>query len=80
MRDPLLQQHCWVRAVQLEHNPSAWANLGMLYLRWGLDIQVGQEGQGHSRGCPNVFVGIEHPDRPHEGFLSTWECFTFAGD
>lgn len=39
-RDPLVQQHCWVRAVQLEHNPSAWANLGMLYVRWGLDIQV----------------------------------------
>lgn len=35
-----MQQHCWVRAVQLEHNPSAWANLGMLYLRWGLDNQV----------------------------------------
>lgn len=39
-RDPLVQQHCWVRAVQLAHNPSAWANLGMLYVRWGLDIQV----------------------------------------
>lgn len=39
-RDPLVQQHCFVRAVQLEHNPSAWANLGMLYLRWGLDSQV----------------------------------------
>ncbi|CAN0170752.1 unnamed protein product, partial [Laminaria digitata] len=34
-RDPLVQQHGFVRAVQLEHNPSAWANLGMLYLRWG---------------------------------------------
>lgn len=39
-RDPLVQQHCWVRSVQLAHNPSAWANLGMLYIRWGLDIQV----------------------------------------
>lgn len=39
-RDPLVKQHCFVRAVQLEHNPSAWANLGMLYLRWGLDAQV----------------------------------------
>lgn len=39
-RDPLMQQHCWVRAVQLDYNPSAWANLGMLYVRWGLDIQV----------------------------------------
>ncbi|CAN0250145.1 unnamed protein product, partial [Ectocarpus sp. 8 AP-2014] len=29
---PLVQQHCWVRSVQLEHNPSAWANLGMLYV------------------------------------------------
>lgn len=45
-RDPLVQQHCWVRAVQLAHNPSAWANLGMLYLRWGLDIQVGQKWSG----------------------------------
>ncbi|CAM9753532.1 unnamed protein product, partial [Laminaria digitata] len=39
-RDPLVRQHCFVRAVQLEHNPSAWANLGMLYLRWGLDGQA----------------------------------------
>ncbi|CAM9973581.1 unnamed protein product, partial [Hapterophycus canaliculatus] len=39
-RDALVQQHCWVRAVQLEHNPSAWANLGMLYIRWGLEVQV----------------------------------------
>ncbi|CAM9761809.1 unnamed protein product [Ectocarpus sp. 12 AP-2014] len=37
---PLVQQHCWVRSVQLEHNPSAWANLGMLYVRWGMDIQA----------------------------------------
>lgn len=39
-REPRVQQHCLVRAVQLEHNPSAWANLGVLYVRWGLDAQV----------------------------------------
>ncbi|CAM9884354.1 unnamed protein product, partial [Ectocarpus fasciculatus] len=39
-KKPLAQQHCWVRSVQLEHNPSAWANLGMLYVRWGMDIQA----------------------------------------
>lgn len=45
-----MQQHCWVRAVQLEHNPSAWANLGMLYVRWGLDVQVGWRGEVEGRG------------------------------
>lgn len=43
---PLIRQHCWVRSVQLAHNPSAWANLGMLYLRWGLDVQVRDQTYG----------------------------------
>lgn len=56
-RDPLVRQHCWVRAVQLSHNPSAWGNLGMLYLRWGLDNQVcGKQLQCRARAHPGRWM------------------------
>ncbi|CAM9704269.1 unnamed protein product [Scytosiphon promiscuus] len=59
-RDPLTQQHCWVRAVQLEHNASAWANLGMLYVRWGLDIQAYESFGGLQAVTdhPTMWVGL----------------------
>eukprot|EP00903_Cladosiphon_okamuranus_P012909 g12052.t2 len=59
-RDPLVQQHCWVRAVQLDYNPSAWANLGMLYVRWGLDIQAYESFGGLQAVTdhPTMWVGL----------------------
>ncbi|CAM9853966.1 unnamed protein product [Discosporangium mesarthrocarpum] len=40
MKDPLVRQHCWVRAVQLAHNASGWANLGMMFVEWRLHSQA----------------------------------------
>jgi len=31
----LVRQHCFIRAIQLDHNANAWANLGILYGRMG---------------------------------------------
>jgi tetratricopeptide (TPR) repeat protein len=32
---PLSRQHAFVKAIQLDNIPSAWSNLGMLYLQYG---------------------------------------------
>ena len=59
LEDPLAQQHCWVRAVQLAHNPNAWANLGMFYVRWGLDVQVRSVSKGkHHRQSPTPWRAL----------------------
>ncbi|CAM9393980.1 unnamed protein product [Chrysoparadoxa australica] len=35
--DPLVQQHCLARAIQLDRSPNAWANLAVLFIVHGLE-------------------------------------------
>jgi hypothetical protein len=52
---PLLQQHCLCRAAQIDHSPSGWANLALLYLRW-----PGKEGAAYE-ALGGLQAVVDHP-------------------